>query len=100
MPPSAGAASHAAREPAATPAMVIRTARLSINDTTSVLVAPSARRTPISRVDCATSCETSDIRALSEIVDANLALYRAITSLMGVFAVMALALMTLGIYAV
>jgi ABC-type antimicrobial peptide transport system permease subunit len=42
----------------------------------------------------------SNIRTLADIVDANLSLYRAITSLMGAFAGMALASMSLGIYAV
>jgi putative ABC transport system permease protein len=42
----------------------------------------------------------SNIRTLADIVEGNLSLYRAITSLMGAFAAMALVLMTLGVYAV
>jgi putative ABC transport system permease protein len=42
----------------------------------------------------------SAIRPLPEILEANLALYRLITALMGVFATMALLLMSLGVYAV
>ena len=59
---------------------------------------PAALRAQIWSID--RDLPASDIRTLSEIVDANLSLYRAITSLMGAFAAMALALMTLGVYAV
>jgi putative ABC transport system permease protein len=42
----------------------------------------------------------SNVRALADVIAANLSLVRAITFLMGAFAVMALVLMTLGVYAV
>jgi predicted permease len=42
----------------------------------------------------------SNVRTLDEIVSANLSLFRAITSLMSAFALFALVLMTLGVYAV
>jgi ABC-type antimicrobial peptide transport system permease subunit len=40
------------------------------------------------------------MRTLVDVVDANVSLVRAVTSLMGAFAAMALALMALGVYAV
>jgi putative ABC transport system permease protein len=58
----------------------------------------AALRTQIWSID--RDLPASDIRTLAEIVDANLTLYRAITSLMGAFGGMALVLMTLGVYAV
>jgi len=42
----------------------------------------------------------SNVRTLWDIVDGNLSLVRAVTSLMRAFAAMALALMALGVYAV
>ena len=59
---------------------------------------PAALRAQIWSID--RDLPASNIRTLAEIVDANLSLYRAITSLMGAFAAMALVLMTLGVYAV
>jgi putative ABC transport system permease protein len=59
---------------------------------------PAALRAQIWSID--RDLPASNIRTLTEIVDANLSLYRGITSLMGAFAAMALALMTLGVYAV
>jgi putative ABC transport system permease protein len=59
---------------------------------------PAALRAQIWSID--RDLPASNIRTLSDIVDGNLSLYRAITSLMGAFAAMALVLMTLGVYAV
>jgi putative ABC transport system permease protein len=59
---------------------------------------PAALRARIWSID--RDLPASNIRTLADIVDANLALYRSITSLMGAFAVMALVLMTFGVYAV
>jgi putative ABC transport system permease protein len=59
---------------------------------------PPALRSTIWSID--RDLPASNFRTLSDIVDANLSLYRAITSLMGAFAAMALVLMTLGVYAV
>jgi putative ABC transport system permease protein len=59
---------------------------------------PAALRAQIWAID--RDLPASSIRRLAEILDGNLALYRAITSLMGAFAVMALLLMTIGVYAV
>ena len=42
----------------------------------------------------------SNTRTLAQIVEGNLALYRSVIALMGVFAVVAMALMALGVYAV
>src|SRR6185436_9652214 len=59
---------------------------------------PAAIRARIWSID--RDLPASNIRSLADVVDANLSLYRAITSLMGAFAAMALVLMTLGVYAV
>jgi predicted permease len=42
----------------------------------------------------------TNIRTLAQIVDGNLALYRSVIALMGLFAIVALALMAIGVYAV
>ena len=42
----------------------------------------------------------SNVRTLAEIVDGNIALYRSVITLTGVFAIAAMALMALGVYAV
>ena len=59
---------------------------------------PAALRARIWSID--RDLPASNIRNLAEVVNGNLSLFRAITSLMGAFAVMALVLMTLGVYAV
>jgi hypothetical protein len=46
-------------DPATTPAIAIFNARVTTNDMTSAPLAPIAILTPISRVDCAMSCETT-----------------------------------------
>jgi putative ABC transport system permease protein len=42
----------------------------------------------------------TNIRTLAQIVDGNLSLYRSVIALMGIFAIVALALMAIGVYAV
>jgi ABC-type antimicrobial peptide transport system permease subunit len=59
---------------------------------------PAALRAQIWSID--RDLPASNIRTLVDAMDANLSLYRRITSLMGAFAAMALVLMTFGIYAV
>jgi len=59
---------------------------------------PASLRAAIWSID--RDLPVSNVRTLEEIVSANLALFRAITSLMAAFAVFALILMTLGVYAV
>jgi putative ABC transport system permease protein len=59
---------------------------------------PAALRARIWSID--PDLPASSVRTLPEIMDSNLSLYRAITSLMGAFAAIALVLMTLGVYAV
>ena len=59
---------------------------------------PAALRATIWSID--RDLPVSNVRALADVVESNLSLFRAIASLMGAFAVMALVLMTLGVYAV
>lgn len=79
------------QEPQATMTLLVR----APGDLASL---PPALRSTIWSID--RDLPASNMRTLAEIVDGNLALYRAIASLMGGFAVIALALMTLGVYAV
>jgi putative ABC transport system permease protein len=82
--------SHA-QEPVSKMTLVVRAF-----DTGSSL--PAALRATVWSID--RDLPVSNVRALADVVEANLSLFRAITSLMGAFAVMALVLMTLGVYAV
>jgi putative ABC transport system permease protein len=59
---------------------------------------PAALRATVWSID--RDLPVSNVRALADVVESNLSLIRAITSLMGAFAAMALLLMTLGVYAV
>jgi putative ABC transport system permease protein len=59
---------------------------------------PAALRARIWSID--PDLPASNIRTLADIVDGNISLHRAMTSLLGAFAAMALVLMTLGVYAV
>ena len=59
---------------------------------------PPSLRTTIWSID--RDLPVASVRTLGEVVNGNLALFRAIVSLMGAFAVVALALMALGVYAV
>jgi putative ABC transport system permease protein len=59
---------------------------------------PAAMRSRIQAID--RDLPVGAVRMLADIVDGNLALYRALTSLLAAFAALALLLMALGIYAV
>jgi putative ABC transport system permease protein len=59
---------------------------------------PAALRATVWSID--RDLPVSNVRALADVVEANLSLFRAITALMGAFAAIALLLMTLGVYAV
>jgi putative ABC transport system permease protein len=59
---------------------------------------PAALRATVWSID--RDLPVSNVRALADVVAANLSLFRAITALMGAFAALALFLMTIGVYAV
>ena len=81
----------AAQEPQSKLTLLVRAA-----DVTQAL--PATIRSQVWAID--RDLPVSNIRTLGEIVDGNLALYRALTSLLSGFAALALLLMALGVYAV